>query len=124
MCELKFMVEKTSVDKIKQNCMNILSNKSILSNCNAEFLEKYKSLYQIKQIQAVLNSEELISTAKILLQNDLNITMASKQGYMHRNTLIYRIEKIKRLIGLDIRVFRDAIVFENLVLFYEMLKNK
>lgn len=118
------MVERTSVDKIKQNCMNILSNKNILSNCNAEFLDKYKSLYQIKQIQAVLNSDELISTAKILLQNDLNITMASKQGYMHRNTLIYRIEKIKRLIGLDIRVFRDAIVFENLVMFYEMLKNK
>lgn len=117
------MIEKTLTEKIKQECMNVLSSEKIFNNCDVEFLEKYKKLYQIKPVLLVLDSDELVETAKIFLKNNLNITSASKQGYMHRNTLIYRIEKIKRLIGLDIRCFDEAVVFQNLVMFYEMLKN-
>lgn len=118
------MIEKIPVEKIKQECLNILSSESVFNNLNHDFLAKYRNLFQVKQIQMVFGSEELVNTAKVLFENDLNVTLASKQGYMHRNTLIYRIEKIKRLIGLDIRVFREAVVFENLVFYYEMLKNK
>ena len=59
-----------------------------------------------------------MQSAKILFENSLNISEASKMGYMHRNTLIYRIEKIKKMIGLDIRVFKEAIVFVNMLLIY------
>lgn len=118
------MIEKVPVERIKQECMNVLSSENVFNNCNLDFLAKYRAICQVKQIQAVMESGDLVNTAKVLFENDLNITLASKQGYMHRNTLIYRIEKIRRLIGLDIRVFREAVVFENLIMYYEMLKKR
>lgn len=117
------MENKNVAEKIKQECMTLLSNRVIFNNCNVDFIEQYRKLYSIKQVMAIVTNEELVQTARIFLQNSLNITSASKKGYMHRNTLIYRLDKIKRLIGLDIRVFEEAVVFENLVMFYDMIKN-
>jgi len=117
------MENKNVAEKIKQECMNLLSNRKIFNNVSVDFLDKYRSIYSNKQVLAIVNNAELISTAQLFLQNNLNITLASKKGYMHRNTLIYRIDKIKRLIGLDIRVFEEAVVFENLVMFYDMVRN-
>ena len=110
-------------EKFKQECMSLLSIKVIFNNCSVDFLDKYRKLYSNKQILSIVNNEELVTTARLFLKNNLKITLASNVGYMHRNTLIYRIDKIKRLIGLDIRVFEEAVVFENLVMFYEMVKN-
>ena len=116
------MENKNVAEKIKQECMALLSNRVIFNNCNVDFLDKYRKLYNNKQVLSIVTNEELISTANLFLKNNLNITSASKKGYMHRNTLIYRIDKIKRLIGLDIRIFEEAVVFENLVMFYDMIR--
>ena len=117
------MENKTITEKIKKDCMSLLNNKMILNNQNSEITDEYRQLYSHKQVLVVVTNEELISTARLFLENNLNITQASKKGYMHRNTLIYRIDKIKRLIGLDIRIFEEAVVFENLVMFYDMIRN-
>lgn len=117
-------MEKNTVEKIKEQCMELFSSKNIFNNCNVDFIAQYKTLYANKSVMTVLNNEELVTTAQLFLQNNLNITAASKEGYMHRNTLIYRIEKIRKLIGLDIRLFNEAVVFENLVIFYGMFKNE
>ena len=45
------------------------------------------------------------------LQNDLNLSAASKQLFIHRNTLNYRLDKIKKDFGLDLRSFKDAVIF-------------
>ena len=116
------MENKNIAEKIKKECMTLLCNKTIFNNCSVDFLDKYRTLYSNKQVLAIVTNDELISTAQLFLKNNLNITLASKKGYMHRNTLIYRIDKIKRLIGLDIRNFEEAVVFENLVMFYDMLR--
>ena len=116
------MENKSIAEKIKNECMRLLTNKAIFNNYNTDFVDKYRLLYSNKQVLAVLNNESLISTASVFLKNNLNITIASKKGYMHRNTLIYRIDKIKRLIGLDIRNFEEAVVFENLVMFSTLIK--
>ena len=117
------MENKNVAEKIKQECMSLLSNKVIFNNCSVEFIDKYRRLYSNKQILSIVTNEELIETARLFLKNNLNITLASKKGYMHRNTLIYRIDKIKRLIGLDIRIFEEAVVFENLVMFYDLVRS-
>ena len=75
-----------------------------------------------KVVEGLLSDDELVKTAKLFFDNNLNISTASKVGFMHRNTLIYRLDKIKKLIGLDIRNFNDAVVFENMLLFYEKYK--
>ena len=46
----------------------------------------------------------------------MNISEASRQLYVHRNTLVYRLDKIQKLTGLDLRRFDDAIMFKMVML--------
>ena len=46
------------------------------------------------------------------LENSLNISETARQLFVHRNTLVYRLEKIQKQTGLDVRVFEDALAFK------------
>lgn len=63
------------------------------------------------KIPDVLDDEESMSTISIFFQNNLNISETARQLYVHRNTLVYRLERIEKSIGLDIRKFDDAMTF-------------
>ena len=54
---------------------------------------------------------ELMETVEVFFRNDLNLTAASKQLFINRNTLNYRLDKIHRETGLDLRCFQDAVIF-------------
>ena len=56
--------------------------------------------------------EEMLATINKFFQNSLNISETSRQLYIHRNTLVYRLDKLLKTTGLDIRVFDDAITFK------------
>lgn len=56
--------------------------------------------------------EETITTINIFFDNNLNISETARQLYVHRNTLVYRLEKLQKQTGLDIRVFDDALTFK------------
>ena len=56
-------------------------------------------------------SDEMLETVRVFFRNDLNLTAASKQLFIHRNTLNYRLDKIKKDYGLDLRSFQDAVIF-------------
>ena len=56
--------------------------------------------------------EEILSTVQKFFENNLNISETSRQLYVHRNTLVYRIEKLQKVTGLDMRVFEDALTFK------------
>lgn len=45
-------------------------------------------------------------------ENSLNVSETSRQLYIHRNTLVYRLDKIQKMTGLDLRIFDDAITFK------------
>ena len=45
-------------------------------------------------------------------ENSLNVSETSRQLYIHRNTLVYRLDKLQKSTGLDLRVFEDAITFK------------
>lgn len=55
--------------------------------------------------------KDLVETCFSLFENDLNVSKTALGLYMHRNTLIYRIAKLKRLTGLDVCKFSDAVSF-------------
>jgi carbohydrate diacid regulator len=55
---------------------------------------------------------ETLFTIQKFFENNLNVSETSRKLFLHRNTLVYRLEKIKRLTGLDLRKFDDAIVFK------------
>lgn len=61
-------------------------------------------------------TEETLETAESLFDADLNLSVAARQMFVHRNTLTYRLDRIRRETGLDLRVFRDAVIFRLLML--------
>jgi sugar diacid utilization regulator len=63
--------------------------------------------------------KELLSTAEELFKCDLNISEAARKLYLHRNTLLYRIEKIKNHTGLDIKKFEEAVIFRTITAVYK-----
>lgn len=56
--------------------------------------------------------EETLATINKFFENSLNVSETSRQLYIHRNTLVYRLDKLQKLTGLDLRVFDDAITFK------------
>lgn len=56
--------------------------------------------------------EETLTTINKFFENSLNVSETSRQLYIHRNTLVYRLDKIQKIINLDLRVFEDAITFK------------
>lgn len=66
--------------------------------------------------------EEIMTTVNKFLENNLNVSETSRQLYIHRNTLVYRIEKLEKAIGLDMRVFEDALTFKIASMVLDYLK--
>jgi len=56
--------------------------------------------------------EETLTTINKFFENNLNVSETSRQLFVHRNTLVYRIEKIQKSTGLDLRRFDDALTFK------------
>lgn len=56
--------------------------------------------------------EETLITINKFFENNLNVSETSRQLFIHRNTLVYRIEKLQKSTGLDIRTFDDALTFK------------
>ena len=60
--------------------------------------------------------DETLQTIDKFFENNLNVSETSRQLFVHRNTLVYRLDKIEQLTGLDLRKFDDAVVFKVAVL--------
>ena len=56
--------------------------------------------------------DELLTTVQKFFDNNLNVSETSRQLFVHRNTLVYRLEKLHQSTGLDIRTFDDALTFK------------
>lgn len=56
--------------------------------------------------------DETLTTINKFFDNNLNVSETSRQLFVHRNTLVYRIEKIQKSTGLDLRNFEDALTFK------------
>ena len=56
--------------------------------------------------------QETLFTIQSFFENNLNVSETSRGLFVHRNTLVYRLEKIRKITGLDLREFDDAIVFK------------
>ena len=72
---------------------------------------EYLSVLLDGEARELLKDEDLASTAEEFLGNDLNVSETSRNLYMHRNTLMYRLDKLERMTGLNLRKFSDAVTF-------------
>lgn len=66
--------------------------------------------------------EETLSTINKFFENNLNVSETSRQLFIHRNTLVYRLDKIQKSTGLDLRVFEDAITFKIALMVVKYMK--
>ena len=66
--------------------------------------------------------EETLATIDKFFENSLNVSETSRQLYIHRNTLVYRLDKIQKCTGLDLRVFEDAITFKIALMVVKYMK--
>lgn len=66
--------------------------------------------------------DEIATTVAELYRNNLNLSLTARKMFIHRNTLIYRINRIKKEIGLDLRDFGDAVAFKIALLVDRSLK--
>ena len=66
--------------------------------------------------------EETLTTINKFFENSLNVSETSRQLYIHRNTLVYRLDKLQKATGLDLRVFEDAITFKIALMVVKYMK--
>ena len=66
--------------------------------------------------------EETLTTINKFFENSLNVSETSRQLFIHRNTLVYRLDKIQINTGLDLRVFDDAITLKIALMVRDYMK--
>jgi len=110
----RFHADETLFRYSEQKLERIISQ--IPAENRKKILAEYDSLYGGETFGA-----EMMETVRVFFRHDLNITSASRQLLIHRNTLNYRLDKIKRETGLDLRTFQDAVVFR---MISEMAENE
>ncbi len=89
-------------DYVLLRLLSVLSSGE-LNRCLDSLLERNTA--------SIIEDEELMMTAEEFMKNSLNISKTSETMFVHRNTLIYRLDKIEKETGLNLRVFSDAVVF-------------
>lgn len=77
----------------------------------------------LKRLDVVLDSETM-TTLEQFFTLDCNVSETAKKLYIHRNTLLYRLDKFKQETGLDVRTFNDAVLVKIAMLLYKVTKRK
>lgn len=85
-------------------------------------LAQYFAEMTDERCKEIFDDSEMLSTAEAFLESSLNVSETSRNLYMHRNTLLYRLDKIEKATGLNIRQFSDAVSFRVLTVLYKLLK--
>lgn len=114
--------------KIMEPNNNIYSYKEyimikLLSDIPKSTLIQYLDTLIDKNSIDIFCDSELMDTAEVFLKNSLNISETSRGMYMHRNTLIYRLDKIENATGLNIRHFNDALIFRLTTILHKLTGN-
>lgn len=85
-------------------------------------LSEYLAELSDEHSKEIFEDEEMLDTAEAFLDSSLNVSETSRNLYMHRNTLLYRLDKIEKATGLNVRDFSDAVSFRVLTILHKLLK--
>ena len=94
----------------------------MLEDLTPQKMEEYRAELMNEAAAEIFEDEEMLNTAEEFLLSSLNVSETSRNLYMHRNTLLYRLDKIEKATGLNIRLFSDAVSFRVLSILYKLLK--
>ena len=85
-------------------------------------LNEYLELLMDERAREIFDDDEMTSTAEEFLENNLNVSETSRKIYLHRNTLMYRLDKIEKATGLNIRKFSDAVTFRLITILSKLVR--
>ncbi len=85
-------------------------------------LGEYLEMLMDSGAKEIFNDPEMVSTADEFLENSLNVSETSRKLFLHRNTLAYRLDKIEKATGLNIRKFSDAVTFRLITILSKLVK--
>ena len=85
-------------------------------------LNEYLEVLMAGDAKEIFSDEDMVNTAEEFLENSLNVSETSRKLYMHRNTLMYRLDKIEKYTGLNVRKFSDAITFRFITVLNKLVK--
>lgn len=80
--------------------------------------EMITSGFEMKKFARIFEDQSMMQTVEAYFNCGMNVSLTSREIYMHRNTLIYRLKNIKKQTGLDLSDFHDAVTFELLHYLY------
>ena len=84
-------------------------------------LKEYLSEISGDGIKELFEDEDMLLTAEEFLNSSLNVSETARNMYLHRNTLLYRLDKIEKETGLNIREFSDAVSFRVMTILRRLL---
>ena len=96
---------------------------AVYSKLNGDQKVEIAEVFLSQDIISVFKDEELRQSIDAFFANNLNISETSRNAFMHRNTLLYRMDKIHKITGLNIREFKDAVTLLQLEALYDKTKN-
>ena len=85
-------------------------------------LNEYLEILLDANAKEIFEDSEMINTAEEFLENSLNVSETSRKLYLHRNTLAYRLDKIEKATGLNVRKFSDAVTFRLITVLARLVK--
>lgn len=85
-------------------------------------LNEYLELLTESSAREIFSDSEMTDTAEEFLENSLNVSETSRKLFLHRNTLTYRLDKIERATGLNIRKFSDAVIFRLITVLSKLVR--
>lgn len=74
------------------------------------------------KFRGIMENEDMTRCVEYFFECDLNVAETSRKSFLHRNTLLYRLDRIQSLTGLNLRNFNDAVTFKLLMLIYNLTK--
>ena len=85
-------------------------------------LKDYMEQFRFEDAAEIFEDEDMLTTAEAFLESSLNVSETSRNLFLHRNTLMYRLEKIERITGLNIHKFSDAVTFRVITILHKLLR--
>ena len=107
-------IQKVNSNKSSAPQIKIMDFGEILSSLSKSQREKLIADYDMTKLKKVFGDSGMMHTIEVFLASGMNISRTARILYMHRNTLIYKLNSIRKLTGLDLRDFNMAATFKML----------
>lgn len=114
------VVKNTKLKATDTPQTKIMDFADIFSSLSKSQREKLIADYDMTNLKKVFCDNGMMQTIEVFLASGMNISRTARILYMHRNTLIYKLNSIRRLTGLDLRDFNMAATFKMLYTLYSL----